>query len=349
VPITAALATGLGFGALGEQGVLGQVLGEGVAVTLVVVLAGLALIVLVPVGRDAAASPVPAARPVALAAAVAATAGYAISGHTAITDPRWPVSMADAMHATAGAIWFGGLVALAIVLRARRHDPETAATGRVVARFSGIAGLALVAVGGAGGVLAWTQVRTLDALTSTTYGRLLMVKVGIVAVVAALGAWNRFRLVPALERAPQAAAARLRRTLGIEALALVAAIGLTGVLVQVTPARAAVDAVYSETVPLGDGSVNIVVDPPRVGATSIHMYILDAGGGPFSPEQVTMELALPSAGIGPLEREPFVAGPGHYQLDGSDLTIPGRWTITVIARTERFDEETASVEVPIRP
>jgi copper transport protein len=348
VPITAALATGLGFGALGETGVLGQVLGGGVAVTLVVVLAGLALLALVPAGRDAAVTTVPAARPVILAAAAAATAGFAISGHTAITDPRWPVTMADAMHASAGAVWFGGLVGVAVVLRARRADPETAGAARVVAGFSGVAGLALVAVAGAGVALAWSQVRTLDALTSTTYGRLLIAKVAIVAVVAALGAWNRFRLVPALERAPQAAGERLRRLVGIEALALVAAIGLTGVLVQVTPARAAVNAIFSETVPLGDGSVNVVVDPTRVGPTSIHLYVLDEAGRPFSPDEVTLELSLPSAEIGPLVREPFLAGPGHYQLDGRDLSIAGRWTITVTTRTG-FDQASASVEVPIRP
>ena len=36
-------------------------------------------------------------------------------------------------------------------------------------------------------------------------------------------------------------------------------------------------------------------------------------------------------------------------LDGSDLSIPGTWTIAVEARTDRFDQEVAEFSVPIRP
>jgi copper transport protein len=349
LPITAALATGLGVDAITETGVLGQVLGESVALSLVVVLSGLALLVLVPAGRDEGVDTVPAAGPVVLVAAALAAGGFAIAGHTATTDPRWLVSLTDAVHTCAGAVWFGGLVGLGVVLRARRADPAASGAASVVARFSGMAAIALLVVAAAGVALSWTQVRSLDALTSTTYGRLLIAKVAIVAVVAAIGAWNRFRLVPAVESAPKAATRRLRHTVGAEALAIVVAVGLTAVLVQVTPARASVTAPFSDTVPLGDGTVNVVVDPARVGPTSIHLYLLDASGQPFEPESVTLDLSLESADIGPLEREPFVAGPGHFQLDTSDLSIAGTWTITVDARTSRFDEATASVEVPIRP
>ena len=349
LPITAALATGLGIGAITETGVLGQVLGDGVAVSLVAVLTGLGLLVLVPVGRDDAVDTVPAARPIALAAGALAVGGFAISGHTATTDPRWLVTLADAAHAVAGAVWFGGLVGLAVVLRARRADPATAGAGPVVARFSGTATIALAVIAAVGVALSWTQVRSLDALTSTTYGRILIAKVAVVAVVAAIGGWNRFRLVPALASAPKKATARLRRTVRIEALALVVALGLTAVLVQVTPARAAVTAPFSDTVPLGTGTVNVVVDPPKVGPTSIHLYLLDEAGQPYDPEEVNLELSLESADLGPLDRTPFVAGPGHFQLDTSDLSIAGTWTIEVEARLDRFDQATAAVEVPIRP
>ena len=291
---------------------------------------------------------VPAARPVALVAAAAAVGGFAISGHTATTDPRWLVTLADAAHAVAGAVWFGGLLALAVVLRARRADPGATGAGAVVARFSGVAALALAAVAAAGVALSYTQVRTLDALTSTTYGRLLIAKVSLVALVAALGGWNRFRLIPSLPSAPKAATSRLRRIVVVETAALVAAVGLTAVLVQVTPARASVTQVFSETVPLGDGSVNVVVDPTRAGPTSVHLYVLDDTGRPSEPQELTLQLSLPAAEIGPLDETPFVAGPGHYQLDTSDMSIPGTWTITVQARTDRFDEATAEVEVPLR-
>ncbi len=48
-------------------------------------------------------------------------------------------------------------------------------------------------------------------------------------------------------------------------------------------------------------------------------------------------------------RQPFVAGPGHYQLDGNDLSISGKWTIVVRARVSKFEEKTATFAVTVNP
>ena len=84
------------------------------------------------------------------------------------------------------------------LLRARREEADRTDTVRVVGRFSTVATAAVVLVGVTGGVLSWLEVGSLDALTSTGYGQLLIAKVLLVAWIAALGAYNHFRLVPAL-------------------------------------------------------------------------------------------------------------------------------------------------------
>jgi copper transport protein len=160
-------------------------------------------------------------------------------------------------------------------------------------------------------------------------------------------------LVPAIGSAPKKAAALLRRAVRIEAGLLVVALALTAVLVDVTPARTAagIGGIFSDTVPFGDGSVNVVVDPNRAGSNELHLYVFDAAGRvsdqPF--DDLTVRLSLPSADIGPIEREPFVAGPGHFQVDGSDLSIAGDWTIELVARVDRFDQLSAIVTVPVNP
>jgi copper transport protein len=261
-------------------------------------------------------------------------------------------SVADVVHVSFGAAWFGGLVMLGCVLR-RRDDADPAAGGRTVARFSNLATVSVLAIGAAGFALGWAEVRSIDALTSTTYGKLLMAKVAIVAAIAATGAYNHLVLVPAVTRQTSATVAwhRLRRTVGMETAAMVCAIGLTGVLVNVTPAVAAVTGPYTTTAELGDGSVQVVVDPARTGFTSLHLYLLDATGSPtdLATGGLTLELALPSADLGPIARTPLKAGPGHFQLDGDDFAIAGRWQITVRATVSRFEDQTATVEVPIRP
>jgi copper transport protein len=283
---------------------------------------------------------------------VFATAGFALAGHTTTSDPRWLVTMSDVVHVAAGAVWLGGLVGVAVTLRARRGE-AAASAAPMVGRFSSLAALSVLAIAAAGFLLGWREVRALSALTSTTYGKVLLAKVAVVAAVALLGAWNRFRLVPAMTSAPKKAGALLDRFVRIEAGALLGALALTAVLVNVTPAATAagLGTIFSDTVPFGDGSVNVVVDPNQAGRNEIHLYLFDQAGRVSDEvyDEMTLRLSLPAAELGPLEREPFVAGPGHYQLDGSDLSIPGDWTIEVVARVNRFDQLTAEVTVPVNP
>lgn len=348
LPITAHVITGDGPGSLLDDGVANVVLGDGVGPALMVTLLGLATIVLGLV-------PTMTRRPLVLGVGAFFAAGsFALTGHTNTSDPRWLVTLADLVHVLAAAIWFGGLVLLARSLR-RAHRPDSATDGaEVVARFSTVAGIAIITVGVAGSVLSWSEVASLANVTGTSYGRLLLVKLAIVAAIAAVAVYNRSRLVPAVTRADGDGAGwrTLRRTTAVEAVAMVAVLAVTAGLVNVTPGRAQLDdGPASVIVPFADGNLNVVVDPAEAGFNQIHLYVLDPTGRPVDLDfdDLTVELSLPASDIGPIRREPFVAGPGHFQLDGTDLSVPGTWEIEVIARISTFDQERVATEVTIRP
>ena len=79
---------------------------------------------------------------------------------------------------------------------------------------------------------AWYQVRGLDALFTTEYGRLLLAKLAIFAAMLALAAVNRWRLSPrvAADRAALRSLARnamLETALGIAVIAIVGVLGIT--------------------------------------------------------------------------------------------------------------------------
>jgi copper transport protein len=351
IPLSAALATGLGLTAITESGVLKQVLGDGVGLSTAGTLIGLAIVVVAVRGQQSQRG-----RVAAIAGAVVATASFALAGHTTTTSPKWLVITTDAAHVVAGAAWLGGMVLLGLLLRFRRAGAEPAVpAGAVVARFSTLAAGSLAVVAVAGGVLSWSEVRTLHALTSTTYGWLLIAKVAVVAVIALIGGYNRFRLVPALIAAEQKgrnAWSHLRRTVGIEVVGFVVVVGITAVLVNVTPARTAagLGTIYSKTQAIGGDSVNLVVDPARAGSNAIHLYLLDRTGRPAAlAEELHLELSLPANDIGPIVRTPSVAGPGHYQLDTDDLSIAGKWDIAVVARFSKFEEERTTFHVTVNP
>ena len=338
LPIQAALATGQGIGAITESGVLGEVVEDGVGAAVVLGLVGLVLLVAAGARRPA----------VALGAALA-TGSFALAGHTRSSDHEVLAVLAAIVHGLAAAAWFGGLVLLALTLRSRRDEGDRTASAAMVGRFSLLATVAVVGVGLAGLVLTWSEVGSLDALTSTTYGWTLVAKVAVVVVVGLIGAHNRFRVVPAVQRSTSApkAWALLRRSVRLEAAALLVAVALTAVLVNVTPARTADGGLFSERVELGDaGSVDIVVDPNRAGRNAVHLYFFDEDGRAAEiADDVLLRLSLPSAEIGPIERVPFRAGPAHFQIDGDELVTGGRWTIEVTAALSRFESATAEVEV----
>lgn len=111
---------------------------------------------------------------------------WAMSEH-ASTGPQTDLAIpADVLHLLAVACWLGGLTTLLALLLREPGLPPAA-----VRRFSALA-LGSVAVLAATGLYAaWRQVRTLDALTSTDYGRLLLLKVALVAALLAAGWFSR--------------------------------------------------------------------------------------------------------------------------------------------------------------
>ena len=161
---------------------------------------------------------------VAIDGPIAALVAFVIVGHTRTASPVALTMALDVVHLAAAAVWTGGLVALLVALR---EPSDAGSRSTVVARFSSVATVAILAVALAGAVLGWGIVGAWDALTGTTYGVLLLVKVGLFAVLAAVGGYNRFRLVGRVAGVePTAAVAVLRRTLGVEALLVVAIIAV---------------------------------------------------------------------------------------------------------------------------
>lgn len=196
-------------------------------------------------------------RLVTIDGAVAALAAFVIVGHTRTAAPVALTMVVDVVHLAAAAVWTGGLVALLVTLRS---PSDAGSQSSVVARFSGVATVAIVAVAFAGAVLGWRIVGSWSALTGTTYGVLLMVKVGLFVVLAAVGGFNKFRLVDRVAGEEPAAARRLlRRTLGLEVLLVVAIVGVTGSFTSISPEQAPAE---PETTPLSCAEVQAMEGMP---------------------------------------------------------------------------------------
>ncbi|MFH9224821.1 copper resistance CopC/CopD family protein [Streptomyces lydicus] len=118
---------------------------------------------------------------VIVATGLAAT--WAMAEH-ASTGLQPAVAMpVDVLHLLAVATWLGGLATLLVSLYWGPPVERTA-----VRRFSRIAFGSVVVLAATGVYQSWRQVGTWSALTGTAYGRLLLLKVGLVAVLIGI-AW----------------------------------------------------------------------------------------------------------------------------------------------------------------
>jgi copper transport protein len=129
--------------------------------------------------------------------AIALVWGFPLSGHQA-TEPNASAlgEIADWVHLVTAMRWAGGVLTLAFVVWPLAPDLRRAA----FLRFSRIAVFLVGALVVAGTVVAIQRLPALDDLWTTSYGRILLVKVGLVLVALAWGGMHHTFVRPRLER-----------------------------------------------------------------------------------------------------------------------------------------------------
>jgi len=130
-------------------------------------------------------------------------------------------ALVDWIHLGAASLWVGGLVQL--LLEPTRFADAAVRAGRLFATALGPLVLA-------GIYAAWLHVATAARLFGTPYGRVLIAKLAVFAIALAIGAMNRYRIVPALGRREPSADRGLVRSVRIEVLVLFIVLLLTALL-----------------------------------------------------------------------------------------------------------------------
>jgi putative copper export protein len=158
------------------------------------------------------------------------SSGLSLSGHDAV-DPgsSWRSELADWTHLAAASLWIGGLVQLAFVVWPLATDLRRT----VFVRFSKVAGVLVGLVVSAGVYLSIVRLPQLSDLWTAGYGRVLLVKLGLVALALSWGAFHHFVARPAVERG--GFLARLPRSLRGESAVAITILLAAAVLVDSKP------------------------------------------------------------------------------------------------------------------
>jgi putative copper resistance protein D len=158
------------------------------------------------------------ARAVGLAGSLLVAASYATTGHSVSVELGLLPPLLVAIHIIGVSYWIGAFHPL---IRLTYGD-DLPRIATIMKRFGKIA---VVFVGGliaTGSLLLVVLLETPAALATTDYGRMLAVKLVVVAALLGLAALNKFALTPALLRGDKTAPVRLRTSITAElALAII--------------------------------------------------------------------------------------------------------------------------------
>lgn len=343
-------------------------------------------------------------------------ASWAMAEH-ASTGLQTGIAMpVDVVHLLAVAAWLGGLTALLVTL----YRADTPIERSAVRRFSRLAFSSVLTLVATGIYQSWRQLGSWSAFTETTYGQLLLVKIGLVTLLVGI-AWISRRWTARLgegvateadaaelekehvsasaaasgggegdsKRAAQLARQQaavdtarqrrqrdadpdrfgLRRSVLAEASVAVVLLAVTTVLTQTEPGRTEEEAKAATSsssssatsssgaltldMPFdtggedGKGLVRIDLDPARVGANEMHVYVERPNGRGFDVPEVKVSFTLEAQDIGPLPVVPDHITTGHWSANGIQLPVAGDWKIAVTVRTSDIDQTTVSKNAQI--
>jgi putative copper resistance protein D len=175
--------------------------------------------------------------------------GRAATGHAGSTAGPLALAM-DFVHLVGGCLWVG-LVIVGAWIVFRAPDPGSTADQismhAYVETLSTLATIALVSIAVTGAFATWRTLMpvTFADIADSRYGQVLVAKLALVGIGAALGAHNRYREMPALVRALRTqraeppgsgdAAKRFQRVLAIEAVVLAAVLAAAALLATSPP------------------------------------------------------------------------------------------------------------------
>ncbi|SCL59296.1 copper resistance CopC/CopD family protein [Micromonospora chersina] len=273
---------------------------------------------------------------------------WPLAGHPAASPAPAVSVVVDAVHLGSMAVWLGGLVMLAVFLLRRADERELDAILPIWSRWAALAVAALLLAGTVQGLI---EVATPKALVDTTYGRLLLAKIVLFALVVVVAAYSR----SLVRRRTAAGRPGLMRRAVLAELAITAVVlGLSATLVQTTPARTASADVagapagyFSTTLSSPIYSLQVELDPAETGSNSLHLYAYTKDNRPQPVQEWKATAALPSAGIEPITI-PLLPLTDNHAFGEISLPAAGQWQLRFTVRTSDIDQATVTATVPVK-
>jgi copper transport protein len=280
-----------------------------------------------------------------LLAAGAALITISASGHAGQASPRGLAIPVDWLHFAAGSIWIGGLIGLLVLAASRRAAERVAALVVSVPRFSNVAFVSVMALIGSGIGNSLFHLPTLASLWQTSYGKMVSLKIIILAAAMLVASVNMLRnkaRLGAADRRPDlapGAASLLRRLVSVEVVLVAGAIFCAALLTSLAPPSKALAEVGKAKAKLGPGPGTRVVNengyrlefriaPNRAAVPNDFSLRITKDGKPVAGATVTTEFAMLDMEMGTQGYKLTETSPGVYSRSAPALVMVGHWGLS---------------------
>lgn len=261
----------------------------------------------------------------------------------------------DAIHQVAAVLWGGAILYFAALPWSRLYTlggDSLPVFSRALNRFSGMALVAVLVVSVTGFITSYFHVYDTAALSNTPYGKTLLLKVALVAIILGAAAVNLFVIGPRMKKLalkqdrddsipdqPLSKRDRLTRflrllrgTVQIEAIlilgVLAAAANLTTLPPADSPAFVADGAWVGETGPY-TVRLEMASTDTTTGQVEVGVYISDQGAPPPPQTRVNLHLVMLDHDMGTNVLEARPISDGYYATDGL-ISMAGLWEARIL-------------------
>ncbi len=287
-------------------------------------------------------------RMIALAAGIAAAMTATLVSHATALGSLKSMAL-DFVHVLSISVWTGGVVALLwCVLLARRDETaeDARALGSTAWRFSVTALIAAALLITAGTLQAFDRLVLIDDLYETPYGIALAVKIVLVLVALAIGAFNLLRWGPRLRAGIRARTALVRDTVAETAIfvaIIVAASFLTAFAPPAQPSAAA----YDHTKHVSGLRLEMLVASGGAGRNTYVLRVHQGLAPVAGAEKVALRFTMIEHDMGEQELVATERAAGEYVAQGSPTGMYGTWHIQTIVRLAGREDVNTVFTLPV--
>jgi copper transport protein len=179
----------------------------------------------------------------------------------------------------------------------------------------------------------------LSALWTTNYGKVILIKAGLLLLAMVFGALNLLRTKPRLVAGASGAVSELRASVSAEAVIVAAAVLAAALLSSLAPPSKFLGEEGSALAKVGPGPVasvvhrgpytlKVLVQPNKAAAPNKFALQITKNGRPVTGANVTVTFAMLDMEMGNQEYQLSETSPGTYARPAPALVMVGHWGLT---------------------